>query len=65
MPYTSYEVDRAEYLGRYDGETAALMASLRERGYSYRLLAATKRHPRRDDDARTEQELSNCSKSYG
>lgn len=49
LPYTSYDVERAEYLGRYDGETAALMATLRERGYSYRLLAATKRHPRRDE----------------
>ncbi|PHQ43955.1 hypothetical protein Z052_02100 [Halorubrum sp. C191] len=49
LPYTSYEVREAEYLGRYDGETAALRASLRERGYSYRLLAATKRHPRRGE----------------
>lgn len=48
LPYTSYSVDDAEYLGTYDGSVDDCVAQLRDRGYHYQLFAATKGHPSRD-----------------
>ena len=42
LPYTSYSIDDAEYLGRFDGTRDELASRLSARGYHYQLFAATK-----------------------
>ena len=42
LPYTSYSIGNAEFLGTYDGDLETLIAELESVGYHYQLLAATK-----------------------
>lgn len=48
LPYTSYEIDTAEYLGTFDGTRKQAVTTLQDRGYHYQLFAATKQHAERD-----------------
>jgi len=52
LPYTSYAVDEAEYLGSYDAAPDATAEMLRDQGYHYQLFAATKR---RSENGPTDQ----------
>lgn len=44
LPYTAYEVDEAEYLGRYRASADETATMLRDNGYHYQLFAAEKRN---------------------
>lgn len=43
LPYTSYEVGEEEFIGEFDGTVDQCVDFLKSKGYSYQMLAATKK----------------------
>ena len=50
LPYTSYSISEAEYLGTFDGSLDECTSWLRSQGYHYQLFAATKTLDGEQDD---------------
>ena len=42
LPYTSYDINNSEYLGKFDGSIEECKQLLRSKGYFYQLFAAIK-----------------------
>jgi len=42
LPYTSYSINENEYIGEFKGSVSECIKALRDKGYSYQMLAAVK-----------------------
>lgn len=48
LPYTSYRLEKQEYIGTVDDSLASVIDTLNECGYHYQMLSARKEHPSED-----------------